>query len=117
MLTCDDRRCAYVGPRRAGTGHGAAFETVNNGSSALTYVLGRLIDGRTTSDLRRYVHALGGSGWRPPSWLQTLATGTTPPHSTMTWVVSVPTPGDMALLATTATQTRVVAPIAVRAAR
>jgi hypothetical protein len=116
VLACDDRRCSYAGPRRATTGQGA-FETVNDGSSALTYVFGRLIDGRTIADLRRYVRALGGFGWRPPSWFATQATGTTPPHSAMTWVVSIPTPGDMALLATTGAQTRLVAPIGIRAAR
>jgi hypothetical protein len=116
VLTCDVRRCSYAGPHRATTGQGA-FETVNDASTATTYVFGRLIEGRTIADLRRYVRGLGVLTWRPPSWFAVQATGTTPPHSTMTWVVSIPRPGDMALLATTGAQTRVVAPIRIRAAR
>jgi hypothetical protein len=77
-------------------------------------VFGRLIEGRTVGDLRRYARTLGGLGWRPPSWFSTQATGTTPPHSTMTWVVSAPKPGDMALLASTDAQTRVITSLAVR---
>jgi pyrimidine-specific ribonucleoside hydrolase len=116
VLTCDDRGCAYAGPRRAEPGQGA-FETVNDGTRPFTYVLGRLDEGRTVADLRRHVRALGRGLWRPPGWFSTQSSGQTPPHSTMTWVVSLPVPGDMALVATTPERARVVTPVAVRAER
>jgi hypothetical protein len=47
-------------------------------------------------------------------WFSTQATGQTPPHSTMTWVVSAAEPGDLALVVITPTRTEVVTAVAVR---
>jgi hypothetical protein len=77
-------------------------------------VFGRLNEGRTVADLRRYVSGLGGRPWRPPVWFSTQASGETPPHSTMTWMVSATVPGDVAIVATTPARTEVVAAVAVR---
>jgi pyrimidine-specific ribonucleoside hydrolase len=113
VVRCTDSGCSYSGPRRSESGQGS-FDTVNDGSRPFTYVLGRLSEGRTVAGLRRHVRALRGRVWRAPVWFSTQATGQTPPHSTMTWVVSAAEPGDLALVAITPTRTEVVTAIAVR---
>jgi inosine-uridine nucleoside N-ribohydrolase len=113
VLTCTDSGCSYSGPRRTQPGQGG-FDTVNKGARPFSYVLGRLSDGRSVADLRRYVRALGDRLWRPPGWFSVQSTGATPPHSTMTWVASATVPGDLALVVATPSRTEVVTSVAVR---
>jgi pyrimidine-specific ribonucleoside hydrolase len=113
VVRCRDSGCSYSGPRRTEPGQGG-FETVNDGARSFTYVLGRLSEGRAVADLRRHVRALGGRAWRPPVWFSTQSRGETPPHSTMTWMVTMATPGDLALVVTTPVRTEVVTGVAVR---
>jgi pyrimidine-specific ribonucleoside hydrolase len=113
VVRCGDSGCSYSGPRRSEPGQGT-FETINDGARSFTYVLGRLSEGRTVADLRRDVRGLGGRPWRPPVWFSTQASGETPPHSTMTWMISATVPGDVALVATTPLRTEVVTAVAVR---
>jgi inosine-uridine nucleoside N-ribohydrolase len=112
-LTCDGRRCAYAGPRRGPAGL-VVFDTVNRGDRPLTFVLARLSEGRTAADLRRY--ARGHT--EPPVWAALEASGQTPPHSRMTWLVRL-TPGEKALLAVAQAPPAVwvVAPVRVTRAR
>ena len=77
-------------------------------------MLGRLSEGRTVADLRRHVRALRGRAWHPPVWFSPQSIGPTPPHITMTWMVSEAEPGDLALVVTTPTRTEVVTAVAVR---
>jgi inosine-uridine nucleoside N-ribohydrolase len=112
VVRCADSGCSYTGPRRTPPGQGG-FDTVNDGARSFTYVLGRLSEGRTVADLRGYVRGLGARPWRPPVWFSTQASGATPPHSSMTWMVSANVPGDMALVATMPAQTQVVTAVAV----
>ena len=117
LLRCTDDGCSYHGPRRTRSGRGA-LDTVNDASRPLNHVIGRLHEGRSAGDLRRYVRTLRGGDVRPPVWLSIVATGQTPPHSRMTWVVRA-TPGDYVLVAATqeALRTWAIAPIAVRSQR
>jgi inosine-uridine nucleoside N-ribohydrolase len=117
VLRCADGGCWYRGPRRTAPGQGT-LDTVNDASRPFTHLIGRLHEGRTAADLRRYVRAQGGRGWRPPVWLSTAITGQTPPHSTMTWLIGA-TAGDYVLVATMKdpAQTWVVAGVAVRSVR
>lgn len=117
ILRCADSGCSYRGPRRTAPGQGT-FDTVNDASRPFTHLIGRLHEGRTAADLRRYVRAQGGRDFRPPVWLSTAITGQTPPRSTMTWLIGA-TAGDYVLVATMKdpAQTWVVAGVAVRSDR
>ena len=76
VLRCADSGCSYRGPRRTAPGQGT-FDTVNDASRPFTHLIGRLHEGRTAADLRRYVRAQGGRDFRPPVWLSTAITGQT----------------------------------------
>ena len=117
FLRCTDAACSYHGPRRTRPGQGA-FDTVNDASRPLNHVIGRLHEGKSADDVRRYVRAQGGGDVDAPVWLSTVAAGQTPPHSTMTWVVRG-TPGDYVFVAGTqdSPRTWAIAPIAVRSER
>ena len=117
VLRCAVGGCSYRGPRRTAPGQGT-FDTVNDAARPFTHLIGRLHEGRTAADLRRYVRAQGGRDFRPPVWLSTVVTGQTPPHSTMTWLIGA-TAGDYVLIATMQdpAQTWVVAGVAVRTER
>jgi hypothetical protein len=81
-------------------------------------VIGRLHEGKSAGDLRRYAQSQGGGDVDPPVWLSIVAAGQTPPHSTMTWIVRA-TPGDYVVVGGTqdAPRTWAIAPIAVRSVR
>jgi pyrimidine-specific ribonucleoside hydrolase len=116
-LRCTDGGCAYHGPRRTRPGQ-RTFDTVNDASRPLNHVIGRLHEGKSAGDLRRYAQSQGGGDVDPPVWLSIVAAGQTPPHSTMTWIVRV-TPGDYVVVGGTqdAPRTWAIAPIAVRSVR
>lgn len=117
LLRCTDGGCSYHGPRRTQPGRGV-FDTVNDASRPFTHVIGRLHEGKSAGDLRRYVRSQGGADVRPPVWLSIVAIGQTPPHSTMTWIVRR-TPGDYVFVAAMqeSPRTWAIAPIAVRSER
>jgi hypothetical protein len=107
-IVCERSRCTYRGPAEAEAGGEGAFDTVNRSRSVLTHVIGRLHEGRGVDDLRRLVRA--NRPFEPPVWFSTVATGTTPPESRMTWLVSAE-PGEYAILATGPGGTQVLAGI------
>jgi hypothetical protein len=62
----------------------AAFDTDNTSGRPFIWVAGRLDGRHTFADLKRY--ALNPkSPTSTPSWFTLDFTGTTPPHSTITW--------------------------------
>ena len=64
VLRCAASGCSYQGPRRTAPGQGT-FDTVNDATRPFTHLIGRLHEGRTAADLRRYVRAQGGT--TPPT--------------------------------------------------
>lgn len=117
-LRCADGGCTYDGPRTARPGRGA-FDTVNDASRPFDHVIGRLHAGKTAADLRRYARTLDTSDVRPPAWLSIVATGQTPPHSTMTWTVTGARGNYVLIAAIEGSPPRswLIAPIAVRSER
>jgi hypothetical protein len=64
VLRCADGGCWYRGPRRTAPGQGT-LDTVNDASRPFTHLIGRLHEGRTAADLRRYVRPrVGAAGAR-----------------------------------------------------
>lgn len=77
----------------------------------MTHVFGRLGDGRDVADLRRLVRR--DRPFEPPMWFSRVASGTTPPASTMTWLVTAE-PGDYAIVVEGPGGTQVLAGITAR---
>jgi inosine-uridine nucleoside N-ribohydrolase len=96
-ITCETAGCTYTGPTEVPAAGEGAFDTINRSSTEITHVLGRLGDDRGVDDLRRAVRP--GRPFDPPLWFSPVATGTTPPHSTMTWLVTAEA-GDYAIVVT-----------------
>lgn len=88
-LTLDGRGCMYRGPARLTSGE-LVLDTVNRTSSPLEYVAGRLDAAHSLDDLRRFARGVTATS-EAPSWFTVDASGTTPPHSDMTWVADLPT--------------------------
>ena len=104
-VTYDGSACMYEGPRRGERGQGPV-ETVNRGDRTFTFVLGRLAEGRTVADLRRQLKRSKGV-LKPSPWFTPEASGSTPPDSRMTWLVTL-TPGGKAVVCTVEGQRRTV---------
>ena len=107
-ITCSPAGCRYDGPTRTPTGGEAAFDTVNDSDSAMTHTLGLLHEGRDATDLRRALRS--GRAFRAPVWFSPVVTGTTPPHSRMTWLVNAQ-PGVYGLVVEGPTGTQALATI------
>jgi pyrimidine-specific ribonucleoside hydrolase len=83
-LTYNGRNCTYQGAQSVVAGQ-AAFDTDNTSGRPFIWVAGRLDGRHTFADLKRY--ALNPrSPTSTPSWFTLDFTGTTPPHSTITWL-------------------------------
>jgi hypothetical protein len=108
-ISCDGAGCAYRGPRTVPPGEDGAYDTVNRTDEPMTHVIGHLPPDRTLSRLRA---ALRHGG--VPSWFARDASGETPPHSRMTWLISLAA-SDEVLLAGGPGGTRIIARVAVRA--
>jgi hypothetical protein len=99
----------YRGPRRVvSTGDSGAFDTVNRSGRTMTHVVGRLVAGETLTELRA---ALAGGAVGDALIVE--ATGETPPHSRMTWLVSL-APGRKVVLAGAGAAPQILAVVAVR---
>jgi inosine-uridine nucleoside N-ribohydrolase len=108
-LEFDGRSVTYRGPKASTPGE-AAFDTLNTSDRPFTFIVGRLSDGRTASDLR------GGAGeFRPPPWFFPELTGETPPHSRISWLKPL-TPGEKAIVVTSTDppESWVVSPLSLR---
>ncbi len=103
-ITCEPAGCVYRGPARSAAAGEGAFDTHNRSDTELTHVLGRLGEGHTWTDLRRRVRA--DRPFDPPIWFSPVATGSTPPHSDMTWLVQAD-PGAYAIVVIGPTGTQV----------
>jgi pyrimidine-specific ribonucleoside hydrolase len=107
-ITCEADGCAYRGPTESEAAGEGAFDTVNRSETEMTHIVGRLHEGRDAGDLRRVVRR--DRAFEAPVWFSTVAEGTTPPRSTMTWLVTAE-PGDYAIVVTGPGGTQVVAGI------
>ncbi len=96
-ITCEAAGCTYRGPTETAAGGEGAFDTVNRSGTEMMHVLGRLNEDHDADDLRRVVRH--DRPFEPPLWFSPVATGTTPPRSDMTWLVSAE-PGDYAIVVT-----------------
>ena len=84
-IMCQPAGCSYRGPTRTPTAGEAVVDSVNRSDSEMTHVIGLLHEGRDATDLRRAIRP--GRAFRAPVWFSPIASGTTPPHSRMTWLV------------------------------
>jgi pyrimidine-specific ribonucleoside hydrolase len=107
-IVCEPTGCAYRGPSVVFARGEGAFDTINRADAELTHVVGRLSEGRDADDLRRLVRR--DAPFEPPVWFSRVATGTTPPRSRMTWLITVE-PGEHAIVATGPGGTQVLAGI------
>jgi hypothetical protein len=66
------------------------LESVNRSAEPFEWVAGRIGLGHSLADLRRYT-ARPTDRLEPPPWFTVDGVGATPPRSTMSWLVDLPT--------------------------
>ena len=88
-LVLDASGCRYVGARRLTAGR-VLLDTVNRSGTEMRFTAGRIDPRHSLAELQRFARSVTPSS-EAPSWFTEDAGGLTPPHSTMTWVVNLPT--------------------------
>lgn len=105
-VTLDEGGCTYGGATRLTAGE-VLIDTVNRTGAPFQFIAGRLDQTHTVRDLERFAQTVTEDTEAPP-WFTADESVWTPPHSEMTWRVSVPagTTGETVLACATANPPR-----------
>jgi pyrimidine-specific ribonucleoside hydrolase len=87
-VTWDGATCSYSGPKSLTAGQ-IVVDTVNDTGQPFQYAVFEILPPHTVADVQAFVTGLGGAPTDPPRWISGQASGTTQPHSEMTWVAQV----------------------------
>ncbi|HVM58594.1 MAG TPA: nucleoside hydrolase [Gaiellaceae bacterium] len=102
-VTYDGTTCTYRGAKSVDAGP-VALDTVNASTRPFVWVAGRLDGRHTFAQLERYALDPSGPAATPP-WFAVDFVGTTPPHSSMTWLPTLQTGTTGSTIIACATQT------------